>query len=176
MEKFLVFVIFTNFLSFGESQLFGEEAENKFPQIFESVDSDISEYYSGEYFDYEDLLPSESALSEKQIALRSFYKRRRPKFGKKGKGDTLNRIMDKIEEVNKRLKNKSAMEEGDIFTGSESERKVLQNNPSGPAVDILKPPPDFKLPENLDTAKWRHTQSLRIQTGSAARSREQKPL
>ena len=75
MEKFCVFVILTNFLSFGKSQLFGGESENKFPQIFESVDSDISEYYSGEYFDYEDLLPSESALSEKQIALRSFYKK-----------------------------------------------------------------------------------------------------
>ena len=110
----------------------------------ESVASDISEYYSGEYLDYEDLLPSESALSEKQIALRSFYKRRRPKFGKKAKGDTLNRIMNKIEEVNKNLKNNTSSQEEDVFTGSESEFKILKRNPSGPApaVTVVKPPPD----------------------------------
>ena len=163
MENVCGFVFLVILVGSFECQLF-EGAE--------SVASDISEYYSGEYLDYEDLLPSESSLSEKQIALRSFYKRRRPKFGKKGKGDTLNRIMDKIEEVNKRLKNKSAMEEGDIFTGSESERKVLQNNPSGPAVDILKPPPDFKLPENLDTANKVKTNSVTKNTNWSSNKKQ----
>ena len=165
-------MILTNFLSFGKSQLFGEESENKFPQIFESVDSDISEYYYGEYFDYEDLLPSESALSEKQIALRRFYKRRRPKFGKKGNSDTLNRIMDKIEEVNKKVKSKIDMEEDEIFTGSESERMVRQNNPSGPAVNFVKPPPDFKLPENLDTASKVETNSVTKNTNWSSRQKQ----
>ena len=35
-----------------------------------------------------------------------------------------------------------------------------QRNPSGPAVTVVKPPPNFKLPENLDTANKVETNSV----------------
>merc|ERR1711913_157387 len=112
----------------------------------------------------------ESVLTEKQVALRKFYKRRRPKFGKKGKDKTLNRIMKKIEEANKSSKNKTAPDEEDIFTGSESERKMLKRNPSGPAFSVVKPPSDFKLPEDSDEVN-------EIETNSATnKDKNKKPL
>ena len=63
--------------------------------------------------------------------------------------------MDKIEEVNNNLQNKTTSdEEEDMFTGLESAKKILKRNPSGPAVTVVKPPADFKL----DRSKKRKSQ------------------
>ena len=120
-----------------QAQFLSEEADPRFGQIFESVSSDMDgDYYDNNlpFVEYDDQLPSASALTDRQIKIRDFYRRRRPLNKLKSTNGTVNKIMEKIAESKKKTK----IEE------EETKKKTLQRNPSGLAVTVVKPPPDFQ--------------------------------
>ena len=111
-------------LCLSESQKETKGKEISTPTLSDRIKSDEFDNHVKDYFHYDDQTAEESALTEKQAALRSFYKRRRPTFKLKGKGETLNRIMEKIEAVNDSNRNETKTEKKQE---SEANKKVLNS-------------------------------------------------
>ena len=135
----------------ASGQIVGETADQlNFGQIFSRVDSDLNgnlfkdfvDFTGGDLLEYDDLIPSESALTEQQLTdrqtkLRELYRGRRPIGG--GKVSPRVSFFNRL----KGGKKKKTEEKRDPI-----KEKILDKFQSGLAVTVVKPPPGYSPPQD----------------------------
>ena len=140
-------------------QILGETADQQYyGQIFSRVDSDLNgnlfkdfvDFSGGDFLEYDDLMTSESALTEQQLTdrqtkLRELYRGRRP-IG----SDKVNPRVSFFNRL-KGGKNKKKTEEEE--KRDPIKEKILDKIQSGMAVTVVKPPPDYQLPQSGEKKK-----------------------
>ena len=142
----------------ASAQILGETPDQQYyGQIFSRVDSDLNgnlfkdfvDFTGGDFLEYEDLITSESALTEQQLTerqtkLRELYRGRRPIGGDK--------VNPRVSFFN-RLKGGKKKKEKEEKKRDPIKEKILDKIQSGMAVTVVKPPPDYQLPQSVEKKK-----------------------
>ena len=132
-------------------QIAGETPDHlNFGQIFSRVDSDLNgnlfkdfvDFSGGDLLEYDDLMTSETALTEQQLTerqtkLRELYRGRRPVGG--------NKVNPRLSFFNRMKGKKKTEEKRDPI-----KEKILDKFQSGMAVTVVKPPPDYQPPASTE--------------------------
>ena len=169
--RLTMFILLT-FLVLGSSggaspQIMAETADQQYyGQIFSRVDSDLNgnlfkdfvDFTGGDFLEYDDLMTSESALTQQQLTdrqtkLRELYRGRRP-IG----SDKVNPRVSFFNRL-KGGKNKKKTEE---VKRDPIKEKILDKIQSGMAVTVVKPPPDYQVPQSGEKKKEKPTEKVKV--------------
>ena len=160
MTPLTILALLTIGSSLGASaQIMGETADQHYyGQIFSRVDSDLNgnlfkdfvDFTGGDFLEYDDLMTSESALTEQQLTdrqtkLRELYRGRRPIGGGK--------VNPRVSFFNRLKGGKKKKEEQGEEKRDPIKEKILDKIQSGMAVTVVKPPPDYQLPQSAEKKK-----------------------